>query len=317
MNPALGRFLSAAALAAASLGARAANAEQFVIADATYTHSGQTTSDSHYPVMPTAETPANWQSPVDYTKGSVHVRLEVKTKPSATPTRFQICFEMKTNYCCTDQAPAYTAPGVYEWDTDVEQLWRPGPVDFTTGVVRSQLILKDTNNGKPSPENVGAETSALYMPTDLSVTVTVVSNGADYQPPGGPTLPSGGSGGATAGSGGVLAGAGGAAGTGGGGQPAQSAGSGGAVVEPQPTSGQGGMMPNQSVGGGASLPAAGGTASTMAPADDASCSTAAGSRSASRFGLLAAAAAFGLLLRRRSLNGLARGSHQVSRLGPF
>lgn len=303
LNRALGRLLFSGALAAASFEARAAHAEQFVIADATYTHSGQTTSDSHYPVTPTAETPANWQSPVDYTQGSVHVRLEVKTKPSETPTRFQVCFEMQTNYCCTDQAPAYTAPGVYEWDTDVEQMWRPGPVDFTTGVVRSQLILKDTNNGKPSPENVGEETSALYMPTDLSVTVTVVSNGADYQPPGGPTVPSGGSGGATAGTGGVAAGGGGA-GTSGGGQPAQSAGSGGApVVQPQPTSGTGGMVPNEAVGGGASLPAAGGTASTLVGDDQASCSTAGGSSGGSRFGLLGAAAAFGLLLRRRFLSG--------------
>lgn len=299
MNRALGRLLLSGALAASTFGVRAARAEQFVIADVTYTHSGETTSDSHYPVTPTAETPANWQSPVDYTQGSVHVRLEVKTMPSATPTRFQVCFEMQTNYCCTDQAPAYTTPGVYEWDTDVEQLWRPGPVDFTTGVLRSQLILKDTNNGKPAPENVGEETSALYMPTDLSVTVTVVSNGAEYEPPGEPTLPSGGSGGAMAGSGGVAAG-GGAAGASGGGQPAPSAGSGGApVVGPQPTSGTGGM-PNQSVGGGASLPAAGGATSTMAPGDETSCSTAAGSRGASRFALLGVAAAFGLLLRRRS-----------------
>lgn len=300
LSHALGRFLFAAALAAASFDAHAAHAEQFVIADATYTHSGQTTSDSHYPVTPTAETPANWQSPVDYTQGSVHVRLEVKTKPSATPTRFQICFEMKTNYCCTDQAPAYTAPGVYEWDTDVEQLWRPGPVDFTTGVVRSQLILKDTNNGKPSPENVGQETSALYMPTDLSVTVTVVSNGADYEPPGGPVLPSGGSGGAAAGSGGVAAGGGDAAGTSGSGAPAGSAGA--PVVVPQPNSGTGGMQ-DHSVGGGAPMSAAAGATSTMAPGDEASCSTAAGSRGASRFATLGAAAALGLVLRRRSLRG--------------
>lgn len=303
LNRALGRLLLAGALASASFATRGARAEQFVIVDATYTHSAQTTADSHYPVKPTAETPANWQSPVDYTKGSVHVRLEVKEKPSATPTRFQICFEMKTNYCCTDQAPSYTTTGVYEWDTDVEQLWRPGPVDFTTGVVRSQLILKDTNNGKPSPENVGPATSALYMPTDLSVTVTVVSNGADYQPLTDPTLPNGGSGGAAAGSGGVAAGGvadGGVAGTGGGGAPSQTAGSAGApVVVPQPTSGAGGI-PDQALGGGAALPAASGAASTIAPSDAASCSSAAGSAGASRSALLGAATAFGLLLRRRS-----------------
>src|SRR5688572_14248673 len=107
-----------------------ASAEQFVVAEATYTHSAQTTKDSHYYANPTPETPDNWSSPVDYANGSVHVRLEVKTKPSDMPTRYQICFEMNQNYCCTDQAPPYTEPGIYEWDTDVVDMWRPGPVDF-------------------------------------------------------------------------------------------------------------------------------------------------------------------------------------------
>jgi hypothetical protein len=184
-----------------------AHAEQFVVAHADYTHSAQTTTDSHYRVRPTPETPANWASPVDYAHGSVHVRLDVQTKPSATPTRYQICFEMKMNYCCTDQAPVYTTTGVVEWDTKVENLWRPGPVDFGQGIVQSALILKDTNNVKPAPENVGEITSALYMPSDVDVTVTVVSSGSTYAPPAPPDTSGGGSSGAggvaSAGSGGA------------------------------------------------------------------------------------------------------------------
>jgi hypothetical protein len=157
-----------------------ARAEQVVVAEAEYTHSAETTKDSHYRVQPTPETPADWTTPVDYAHGSVHVRLEVATKPSDTPTRYQICFEMKQNYCCTDQAPIYTAVGVYEWDTPVEKLWRPGPVSFAQGIVQSALILKDTNNVKPAPENVGEATSELYMPTDVHVVVTLVSAGDVY-----------------------------------------------------------------------------------------------------------------------------------------
>jgi hypothetical protein len=244
LNQALGRLLFTGALAALSFSARGARADQFVVAEATYTHSAQTTTDSHYRVKPTAETPVNWQSPVDYTQGSVHVRLDVKTKPSATPTRYQICFEMKMNYCCTDQAPPYTTIGVYEWDTDVEKLWRPGPVDFTKGIVQSALILKDTNNVKPSPENVGAATSALYMPSDLSVTVTVVSNDAVYQPPADPQMPSGGNGGGGAGGLAAIAGGGasaaGSANPGGGGVGG-SAGSTGVII-PEPSGGTGGAQ---------------------------------------------------------------------------
>ena len=182
--------------------AKPAHAEQFLVGAAEYTHSAETTTDSHYRVQPTPQTPANWQTPVNYADGSVHVRLEVKSKPSGTPTRFQVCFEMKMNYCCTDQSPPYTAPGVYEWDTPIDKMWRPGPVDFSQGIVQSALILKDTNNIKPAPQNVGETISALYMPTELDVAVTVVSAGSVYAPP---DVAPGGAGGAAGAAGSVGA----------------------------------------------------------------------------------------------------------------
>jgi hypothetical protein len=268
LNRLLCRVVGLSALGGFALAAPPAHAEQVVAAEAAYTHSAQTTKDSHYRVKPTPETPANWASPVDYAHGSVHVRLEVKTKPSATPTRYQICFEMKVNYCCTDQAPAYTAPGVYEWDTDVEKLWRPGPVDFAQGILQNALILKDTNNVKPAPENVGEATSALYMPSDVAVTVTLVSSGSTFQPPnppdpsqggGGGTGPSGasqggGAPGGSAGTSGNATGTGGGAGSnatgtgesGGnaGSQPVVQALAGGGMAAVASSSGGGGTAPN-------------------------------------------------------------------------
>ena len=304
-KPTLGRSLhtSVLALAAVGLHAERAHAEQVVVADVAYTHSAQTTKDSHYRVNPTPETPANWQSPVNYAQGSVHVRLQVKTKPSATPTRFQICFEMKQNYCCTDQAPVYTTTGVYEWDTDVEKLWRPGPVDFTKGIVDSALILKDTNNVKPAPENVGQATSALYMPSDVAVTVTLVSSGAVFQPPHDPEMPSGGNGG---GAGGVASGGGGtnAAGSSGmsGVAGADASASAGAPVVPPQAAGGTGTPPTMTLAGGAAPAAAAGTGPGL-PAtaiDDAGCSTTGKtSKSPSHAALLLVSAAFGGLLSRR------------------
>src|SRR5882672_1570356 len=98
-------WMIAAVLVTAVCTARAAHAE-FVVVDATYTHTAQTTTDSHYRVKPPANTPTNWASPIDYASGDAWVRLEVKTKPAGnTPTRFQICFELAVNYACTDQAP--------------------------------------------------------------------------------------------------------------------------------------------------------------------------------------------------------------------
>lgn len=160
-----------------------AAAQQFVVTEVTYTHSATTTTDSHYHQLPLPGTPSNWVSPIDYAHGSAVVRLEVFTKPSATPTRFQICFEATPNYACTNQAPAYTTTGVYTWTTPFTSFYQYSLVDWSQGTRNVALILKDTNNVKPAPENVGAQTSALYMPTDLRVTVTIVAPGATYAPP--------------------------------------------------------------------------------------------------------------------------------------
>lgn len=153
-----------------------ARAEQFVVTDVTYTHSAATTEDSHYRVNPAAGTPSNWQSPINYGTGSAHVRLEVKTKPGATPTKFQICFEANPSYACTNQSPTYTTTGTYEWTTDFEDFYYGGTVNWSQGVNKVALILKDTMNNKPQGD-------PSYVPTDLRVVVTIISPGASFVPP--------------------------------------------------------------------------------------------------------------------------------------
>ncbi|MBL8717657.1 MAG: hypothetical protein JNL79_16850 [Myxococcales bacterium] len=159
-------------------------AAQFVVAEVTYEHSATTTTDSHLRLPPSAETPKNWKAPVDYaTAGTVHVRLEVFTKPSAEKTRFQICFEGTPSYACTDQSPIYTTTGVYTWATPFPSFYQYAQVDWTKGILKSALILKDDKNVKPAPENVGDARSKLFMPSKVRVTVTVVSPGSTYVPP--------------------------------------------------------------------------------------------------------------------------------------
>ena len=169
------------AVAAMAVSARA-GATQVVIQEVTYTHGPSTTRDSHYTIDNLAGTPRNWVSPVDYTKGTAVVRLEVFTKPSDANTRFQICFE-GSPYSCTNQAPVYTKTGVYTWSSKFSEFYSPGRPTYTNAPTKMSLILKDDKNGKPAPENVGATTAARYMPTQVRVTVTLVSEGATYVPP--------------------------------------------------------------------------------------------------------------------------------------
>ena len=174
----------AVALAVGSLGSSAALADQFVVVDSTWDHTPDL-ADSHYRVLPTAATPADWKSPIDYASGTAHVRLEVFTKPTATPTKFQVCFEATPTYACTDQSPTYTTVGVLDWETPFSNFWSPPgeTVDWSQGTKKIALILKDTKNGKPSADNVGADTAALYTPTHVRMVVTIVAPGSTYEPP--------------------------------------------------------------------------------------------------------------------------------------
>ncbi len=72
---------------------------------------------------------------------------------------------------------------MYTWTTPFSDFYQGALVDWSMGLGRIALILKDTMNGKPAPENVGEEVSSLYMPTELRVTVTLVSAGDTYVPP--------------------------------------------------------------------------------------------------------------------------------------
>ena len=69
-----------------------ASAEQVVVFDQTWDHTPDL-PDSHFRMPPSADAPADWTSPVDYSQGSAWVYLEVHTKPTEQETKFQVCFE--------------------------------------------------------------------------------------------------------------------------------------------------------------------------------------------------------------------------------
>lgn len=180
-----GASAAAAALATlATLWSSAALAEQFVVLDSTWDHTPDL-PDSHYRVEPLPGTPADWKSPIDYASGTAHIHLEVFTKPTDTPTKFQVCFEATPTYACTDQSPTYTEAGVIDWSTPFSNFWSPPNtmVDWSKGTVKIAVILKDTMNGKPSADNVGEDTAKLYMPTKVRMVVTIVAPGSEYIPP--------------------------------------------------------------------------------------------------------------------------------------
>ncbi len=265
----------------ASLWSGAARAEQIVVLDETWVH-GPDMPDSHFRKEPVLGTPTDWVSPVDYSQGTAWVYLEVHSKPTEQETKFQVCFEATPTYACTAQSPTYTTVGTYEWATPFAEFWSPPGemVDWTLGVNKMACILKDTMNGKPSADNVGPETAALYMPTEVRMVVTIVAPGAVYVPP----TPSGAgssggeesSGGSTGGSSGAVGTTSGAATTGGEGETTGGSSSG----APGSSSGDtGGEVVTTSGAGGTTSTSGAGESSGGAPESDAggcACATGAG-----------------------------------------
>jgi hypothetical protein len=255
MYDAQARISALLSLVAISIVSAAARADQVVVADVTYTHSADNTDDSHYRIDPKMGSPADWSSPVDFTKGSVHILVEVKTKPGATPTKFQVCFEGDPTYACTDQSPTYTETGEQEWNSPFSRFWVPAnaTMNWKNGIDKIALILKDTNN-MPREE-------ADYLPTELRVEIALLTQGETYTPTSGEDEedetaappPRAGSP-AAAGRGGAEAGSGGRAASGAAGSPApdaEAAGAAGASAPANPSS------PRATGLAGARAPAAG------------------------------------------------------------
>lgn len=159
-----------------ALGATPAKAQQFVVTNLTYTATKDNTTDSHYFAAPLPGTPTDWRSPIDYASGKAYVRLEVISKPSDRKTLYNVCYEGNPTAACMGYSPPYTKPGVVEFSSDLSSIWQYGAVDWSKGVNRMALILKDENGTKVQGD------SAFY-PTTIHVTITIVAKGATYVPP--------------------------------------------------------------------------------------------------------------------------------------
>jgi hypothetical protein len=151
--------------------------QQFVLIDATYTATAANTKDSQFLISPLAAAPANWRAPVDYASGSIYVRFEVLEKPSTADTYYGICFEAGTSsITCMPYPPLYNKPGVYTVSPKISLFWQYDMFDWTMPVQKVAVVLKDSTMR-------AAQGDAMFYPTKVHVTVTVVPPGKTYVDP--------------------------------------------------------------------------------------------------------------------------------------
>ena len=189
-----------ACLAALWLGASStAQAEQFVLFDATFTFTKQDAdnskpSPSHYYVrdkLMNTERPKDWTSPVDYRNGTAHVRLEVLEKPPGNEaTTWSVCYipnkGQKNGYGCFN-TPVYKEVGVFEQDIPMTKFWQNDSIVWDQGIKEMHLVIKDNSGGsghahkRPDHEK--------FFPTKVRMTVIQVSAESKYDPKLVPNLP--------------------------------------------------------------------------------------------------------------------------------
>ncbi len=176
-----------------------AQAQQFVLFDATFTFTKEDAdnskpSKSHYYVrgkMLNADRPKDWTTPVDYRNGTVHIRAEVIEKPDGgAPTTWTLCYipnkGLKAGYGCTG-TQVYKEKGVYEKDVKMTDFWQNDCIVWDEGIKEMHLVMKDDSGGaghahkRTDPEK--------FFPTKMRITMIQVAKGAKYDPKLVPNLP--------------------------------------------------------------------------------------------------------------------------------
>jgi MYXO-CTERM domain-containing protein len=164
-------------------------AQQLVTFDQviTITQQGNGSGAFHYTIKPAASEPASWTTPVDYSKGTAYVHMNVMEKPSKRNTTLTICFDGNLEgYGCIT-TPAYTDVGIRDSKHVLPSAtWQYNQIAWSRRRQEYHLVVKDpalggTPGGRPATD---------YTPTKMRVVMTVVPVGGTYTPPPGATSPS-------------------------------------------------------------------------------------------------------------------------------
>ena len=157
-------------------------AQQLVAFDqvVTITERGNGAGTFHFLIKPAASEPASWTAPVNYSRGTAHVHLEVMEKPSKRNTAITICFDGNLEgYGCIVTG-SYTDVGSYDTTRALPTAtWQYEEIAWDRRRQEYHLVVKDpalggTPGGRPASD---------YVPTKMRIVMTIVPPGGTYAPP--------------------------------------------------------------------------------------------------------------------------------------
>ena len=166
------------------------SAAQVDLLATTYTHQGdRLTGSGAYSFFAAPSSLGSLTAPVDYASGTVHQRLEVLSKPSDEPVRYQLCLVPKNisvKPACSTSELAFSDPGVYESTQPLSSFSNYTSVDWESGIDDVMLVVKDSQ-GRPVDDAyfVGQRDETLnlddYFPMQVSFEAVLVPPGANFQ----------------------------------------------------------------------------------------------------------------------------------------
>jgi hypothetical protein len=168
-----------------------AQADQFVLFDATFTYTWDDAmnakpSKSHYYVNEAnwlnKARPVNWMSPVNYRDGKVHIRAEVLEKPAGDQTAgWALCYVANMGEYGCPYTDYYTKTGVYERDVDMRTFYNNATIQWDKGVKQVDLVYTIDGSGSGHVTNF-PDKKDLVTPTKVRITMIQVSSGGTYDP---------------------------------------------------------------------------------------------------------------------------------------
>lgn len=182
-------IVSPGLLSSQSTEVRTANS-QFVLFDVTFNYSKEDADNSkpnksHYYItgdMLNADRPKDWTTPIDFSNGTVHIRIEVLEKPPGNaPTTWSLCYipnkGQGNGYGCTTTG-VYTEEGVYERDIPMTSFWENESIIWSEGIKQMDLVIKDDSGGQGHAHKRADHEK--YFPTKVRISMVQVAAGFKY-----------------------------------------------------------------------------------------------------------------------------------------
>jgi len=133
---------------------------------------------------------SNLTEPSNYASGTLYQRIQITSKPSGDPVRYQVCLVHNDSLsigpaCSTSDTLVFEEPGTFEVSQPLSSLTNYNEIDWSRGLQQIMLILQD-EEGNTLDDRVAFQTSnnsvdiGRYYPMKVRYQAILVPFGGSF-----------------------------------------------------------------------------------------------------------------------------------------